>query len=95
MGVLQISWNLKTIFLYKLQGNDSNNVLLVTGQAGVGKSATIHVIASHLGATVWEWNTPTPTLWQEHLHTSKSGISVISGIFFCVTEVETLCTFIV
>ncbi|CAL5324248.1 unnamed protein product [Camellia sinensis] len=50
-----------------------NNVLLITGQAGVGKSATVHVIASHLGATVCEWETPIPTIWQEHLHNSNSG----------------------
>ncbi|PNY05935.1 cell cycle checkpoint protein rad17-like [Trifolium pratense] len=47
-----------------------NNVLVVTGQAGVGKSATIHLIASHLGAVVCGWNTPTPVIWQEHLYNS-------------------------
>ncbi|KAH7519904.1 hypothetical protein FEM48_Zijuj08G0086800 [Ziziphus jujuba var. spinosa] len=36
--------------------------------------ATIHVIASRLGATLSEWNTPTPILWQEHLHNSTTGI---------------------
>ncbi|KAM7529584.1 hypothetical protein LguiB_032994 [Lonicera macranthoides] len=57
-----------------------NHVLLITGQAGVGKSATVHVIASHLGATVCEWNTPTPTIWQEHVHNSKSGIRYTSKL---------------
>ncbi|XP_024925496.3 cell cycle checkpoint protein RAD17 isoform X2 [Ziziphus jujuba] len=52
----------------------SSHVLVVTGPAGVGKSATIHVIASRLGATLSEWNTPTPILWQEHLHNSTTGI---------------------
>ncbi|GAU34210.1 hypothetical protein TSUD_209920 [Trifolium subterraneum] len=47
-----------------------NNVLVVTGQAGVGKSAALHVIASHLGAIVCGWNTPTPVIWQEHLYNS-------------------------
>jgi hypothetical protein len=36
--------------------------------------ATIHAIASHLGASVCEWNTPTPIIWQEHLHNSSTGI---------------------
>ncbi|WJX88420.1 hypothetical protein P8452_70513 [Trifolium repens] len=47
-----------------------NNVLVVTGQAGVGKSAAIHLIASHLGAIVCGWDTPTPVVWQEHLYNS-------------------------
>ncbi|XP_024973510.1 cell cycle checkpoint protein RAD17 isoform X3 [Cynara cardunculus var. scolymus] len=49
-----------------------NHVLLITGQPGVGKSATVHAIASHLGATIYEWNTPTPTIWQEHVHTTNA-----------------------
>ncbi|GMP27090.1 hypothetical protein CsSME_00003243 [Camellia sinensis var. sinensis] len=57
-----------------------NNVLLITGQAGVGKSATVHVIASHLGATVCEWETPIPTIWQEHLHNSNSGMHYTSKL---------------
>uniref|UniRef100_A0A5B6ZLH2 Cell cycle checkpoint protein RAD17 n=1 Tax=Davidia involucrata TaxID=16924 RepID=A0A5B6ZLH2_DAVIN len=57
-----------------------NHVLLISGQAGVGKSATINVIASHLGATVCEWNMPTPTIWQEHLHNSNSGICYTSKL---------------
>ncbi|KAK4583920.1 hypothetical protein RGQ29_021870 [Quercus rubra] len=55
-------------------------VLVITGQAGVGKSATIHVIASHLGARVCEWNTPTPVIWQEHLHNSSAGITYTSKL---------------
>ncbi|CAH8353546.1 unnamed protein product [Eruca vesicaria subsp. sativa] len=50
-----------------------NNVLLLTGQAGVGKSATVHLLASILGVTVYEWNAPIPTVWQEHVHNSTSG----------------------
>nr|GEW19630.1 cell cycle checkpoint protein RAD17 [Tanacetum cinerariifolium] len=57
-----------------------NYVLLITGQSGVGKSATVHAIASHLGATVCEWNTPTPTIWQEHIHTTNSGLRYISKL---------------
>ncbi|KAK2973689.1 hypothetical protein RJ640_022146 [Escallonia rubra] len=57
-----------------------NNVLLITGQAGVGKSATVHVIASHLGALLCEWNTPTPTIWQEHLHNSSAGMRYMSKL---------------
>ncbi|KAK7845784.1 cell cycle checkpoint protein rad17 [Quercus suber] len=55
-------------------------VLVITGQAGVGKSATIHVIASHLGARICEWNTPTPVIWQEHLHNSSAGITYTSKL---------------
>ncbi|KAG9137697.1 hypothetical protein Leryth_019280 [Lithospermum erythrorhizon] len=51
-----------------------NNVLLLVGPSGAGKSATVHAVASHLGADVFEWNTPIPTIWHEHLHNSKSGL---------------------
>ncbi|KAE8010647.1 hypothetical protein FH972_007000 [Carpinus fangiana] len=57
-----------------------SNVLVITGQTGVGKSATIHAIASHLGASVCEWNTPTPIIWQEHLHNSSTGINYTSKL---------------
>ncbi|KAF5738112.1 putative Radiation sensitive 17 [Tripterygium wilfordii] len=66
----------------------SNHVLLISGQAGVGKSATIHVIASHLGARVCEWNTPTPTAWQEHVHNFNSGIQYRSKLDEFETFVE-------
>ncbi|XP_071703251.1 cell cycle checkpoint protein RAD17-like [Rutidosis leptorrhynchoides] len=63
-------------------GKDENcsHVLLITGQPGVGKSATVHAVASHLGATVYEWNAPTPTIWQEHLHTTNAGMRYISKL---------------
>lgn len=64
------------------QGGLRNNVLLVTGQAGVGKSATIHLIASILGLTVYEWNAPIPTVWQEHVHNSSSGTGEFLFFFF-------------
>lgn len=73
-------------FLYHQDGF-RNNVLLVTGQAGVGKSATIHLIASILGVTVYEWNAPIPTVWQEHVHNSSSGTTEIS--FFVYYSVLT------
>ncbi|XP_073145013.1 cell cycle checkpoint protein RAD17 isoform X2 [Henckelia pumila] len=57
-----------------------SNVLLISGQAGVGKSATIYAVAAHLGADVCEWNTPAPTLWQEHLYISNSGIRYMSKL---------------
>ncbi|KAJ4964106.1 hypothetical protein NE237_024045 [Protea cynaroides] len=60
--------------------NFHGNALLISGQAGVGKSATVHVIASHLGVSVCEWNTPTPTLWQEHMHNAHSGIQYMSKL---------------
>ncbi|CAM8989287.1 unnamed protein product [Rhodiola kirilowii] len=36
-----------------------NKVLVITGQAGIGKSSTINMVASHFGAKVCEWTTPT------------------------------------
>ncbi|CAK9320767.1 unnamed protein product [Citrullus colocynthis] len=57
-----------------------NNVLVITGPAGVGKSATINAIASHLGARLCEWDTPTPVIWQEHLHNSSAGIQYTSKL---------------
>ncbi|KAJ0097499.1 hypothetical protein Patl1_29113 [Pistacia atlantica] len=53
----------------------SSRVLVISGPAGVGKSATVHMIASHLGAKLHEWNTPTPTIWQEHAYNFNAGIS--------------------
>ncbi|KAI3930784.1 hypothetical protein MKX01_037230 [Papaver californicum] len=50
-----------------------SHALVITGQAGVGKSATVRAIASHLGVNLCEWETPTPTLWQEHIHNSNLG----------------------
>jgi len=35
--------------------------------------AAIHVLASHLGAIVYRWNTPTPVIRQEHLYNSGTG----------------------
>ncbi|KAL6529401.1 hypothetical protein OROGR_015024 [Orobanche gracilis] len=61
-------------------GNSASNVILVSGPAGVGKSATIHAIARHLGVEVREWSTPTPTIWKEHLHNSNSGIQYMSKL---------------
>ncbi|KAK0603397.1 hypothetical protein LWI29_004524 [Acer saccharum] len=73
---------IKTWFEKRLRTKDdsSNHVLVITGQAGVGKSATIHVIASHLGARLYEWNTPTPTIWQEHMHNCNSGVRYTSKL---------------
>ncbi|XP_076957491.1 cell cycle checkpoint protein RAD17-like [Bidens hawaiensis] len=62
------------------KGDICNYVLLITGQSGVGKSATVHAIASHLRATICEWNTPTPTIWQEHIHTTNSGLRYTSKL---------------
>lgn len=58
----------------------SSHVLVITGQAGVGKSASIQVIASHLGARLCEWNTPTPIVWQEHLYNSGAGLHYTSKL---------------
>ncbi|KAJ7953153.1 cell cycle checkpoint protein RAD17 [Quillaja saponaria] len=57
-----------------------NHVLVISGQAGVGKSTAINVIASHLGAKLYEWDTPTPEIWQEHLHNSRLGVQYTSKL---------------
>ncbi|XP_043814644.1 cell cycle checkpoint protein RAD17 isoform X4 [Manihot esculenta] len=50
--------------------------------------ATIHVIASHFGATLCEWNAPTPTIWQEHLHNASAGIHYTSKLEEFVNFIE-------
>ncbi|KAI3981585.1 hypothetical protein MKX01_007505 [Papaver californicum] len=57
-----------------------SHALVITGQAGIGKSATVRAIASHLGVNLCEWETPTPTLWQEHIHNSNLGVSYMSKL---------------
>lgn len=42
------------------------------------------MIASHLGAILCEWKTPTPTIWQEHVHNSGSGMITPSIEINCV-----------
>ncbi|XP_078442397.1 RADIATION SENSITIVE 17 isoform X2 [Wolffia australiana] len=64
--------------------------LLITGKAGVGKSAVIQIIASHLELEVCEWKTPTPTLWKEHLHNSNSSLSYVSKLDEFETFVDTV-----
>ncbi|KAK1386757.1 Cell cycle checkpoint protein RAD17 [Heracleum sosnowskyi] len=66
--------------LKKEKQENNNHVLLITGQTGIGKSETVRVIASHLGAILYEWKTPTPTIWQEHVHNSGSGIRYTSKL---------------
>ncbi|KAH6799301.1 RADIATION SENSITIVE 17 [Perilla frutescens var. frutescens] len=73
----------KSWFEEKLKNSANNshsNVILISGQAGVGKSATIYAVAYHLGVEVHEWRTPTPTIWQEHVHNSSSGIQYMSKL---------------
>lgn len=65
-----------------------SHALVITGQAGVGKSATVRAIASHLGVNLCEWETPTPTLWQEHIHNSNLGVSYMSKLNEFETFVE-------
>ncbi|XP_010444834.1 PREDICTED: cell cycle checkpoint protein RAD17-like isoform X2 [Camelina sativa] len=65
---------------FSKDGFGNSNVLLLKGQAGVGKSATIHLISSILGVTVYEWNAPIPTIWQEHVHNSSSGLKYTSKL---------------
>ncbi|XP_061358986.1 cell cycle checkpoint protein RAD17 isoform X2 [Gastrolobium bilobum] len=55
--------------------------------------AAIHVIASHLGATVCGWNTPTPVIWQEHLYNSGTGTQYTSKLDEFETFVERIRKF--
>ncbi|KAL1820591.1 hypothetical protein ACET3Z_015460 [Daucus carota] len=66
--------------LNRAKQENYNHALLITGQTGIGKSETVRVIASHLGAILCEWKTPTPTIWQEHVHNSGSGIRYTSKL---------------
>ncbi|XP_066388406.1 cell cycle checkpoint protein RAD17-like isoform X2 [Miscanthus floridulus] len=61
--------------------------LVLTGQTGVGKSATVKAIADDLGADLCEWTTPVPTLWTEHVH-ANSGLRYISKLEEFETFVE-------
>ncbi|KAJ6682242.1 CELL CYCLE CHECKPOINT PROTEIN RAD17 [Salix koriyanagi] len=70
------------------KGNLINNVVVINGKAGVGKSTTVHVIASHFGARLCEWNTPTPTIWQEHVHNTNTGIQYTSKLDEFVNFIE-------
>ncbi|KAJ4780306.1 Replication factor C large subunit [Rhynchospora pubera] len=67
-----------------------DHILLLTGQAGTGKSAVIHAVASEVGAELCEWKTPTPTLWSEHLHNSNSGLQYVSKLEEFESFVETI-----
>lgn len=61
--------------------------LVLTGQTGVGKSATVRAIADDLGADLCEWTTPVPTLWAEHVH-ANSGLRYTSKLEEFETFVE-------
>ncbi|XP_020699958.1 cell cycle checkpoint protein RAD17 isoform X2 [Dendrobium catenatum] len=52
---------------------------LVTSKGSLGNTA-VRVIASQLGAQLCEWTTPTPTLWQEHVHNINSGLRFVSKL---------------
>jgi len=52
--------------------------------------AAIHVIASQLGAELCEWTTPTPTLWQEHVHNSNSGIMALHNYIIVNEQIQLL-----
>ncbi|KAL2907177.1 Cell cycle checkpoint protein RAD17 [Bienertia sinuspersici] len=72
--------SLDELAVHKKKQGPQSYVLLITGQAGIGKSATVHVVASYFGAEVCEWNTPTPTIWQEHIHQSNAGMRYTSKL---------------
>lgn len=48
-------------------------LLLLTGPPGVGKSAVVRTLGLELNLEFFEWKTPTPTQWAEHLHHGFTG----------------------
>ncbi|KAL3693056.1 hypothetical protein R1sor_006707 [Riccia sorocarpa] len=50
-----------------------SRVLVLTGLAGVGKTAVIRTLAHSVDLEVLEWTTPTPTLWHEYSHHAATG----------------------
>lgn len=48
-------------------------LLILTGPPGVGKSAVIRTLGRAMGLDFFEWKTPTPTQWQEHMHHGFTG----------------------
>lgn len=48
-------------------------LLCLTGPPGVGKSAVIRTLGKAFGLDFFEWKTPTPTQWQEHVHHGFTG----------------------
>ncbi|KAJ3684532.1 hypothetical protein LUZ61_013696 [Rhynchospora tenuis] len=74
----------------KVSKEGLRNYILLTGQAGIGKSAVIHAVASEVGAELCEWRTPTPTLWSEHLHNSNPGLRYMSKLEEFESFVETI-----
>ncbi|XP_040243255.1 cell cycle checkpoint protein RAD17 isoform X2 [Aegilops tauschii subsp. strangulata] len=61
------------------KGTFGGRSLVLTGQAGVGKSATVKAIAAEIGADLCEWTTPVPTLWAELVH-ANSELEYVSKL---------------
>ncbi|KAK8944918.1 Cell cycle checkpoint protein RAD17 [Platanthera zijinensis] len=58
----------------------SSGTCLLTSHVLNFFQVTVHVIAKQLGAQLCEWTTPTPTLWQEHVHNASSGLRYMSKL---------------
>jgi energy-coupling factor transporter ATP-binding protein EcfA2 len=59
---------------------NSSKVLLLVGPPGAGKSTTVHVLCGSLNLQVVEWQTPVPTLWEEHVHLRGVGPAYTSKL---------------
>lgn len=63
-------------------------LLLLTGPPGVGKSAVVNMLGRELGLEFFEWKTPTPTQWHEHVHHGFTGHRYTSKLDEFETFVE-------
>ncbi|BBN05617.1 cell cycle checkpoint protein [Marchantia polymorpha subsp. ruderalis] len=57
-----------------------SRVLVLTGPAGVGKTAVVLTLAKSMDLELLEWTTPTPTLWNEFSHHAATGAPYMSKI---------------
>ncbi|KAL2634762.1 hypothetical protein R1flu_006241 [Riccia fluitans] len=57
-----------------------SRMLVLTGPAGVGKTAVVRSLANSMDLEVLEWRTPTPILWHEYSHHAVTGAPYMSKI---------------
>lgn len=75
-------WNVEEYALFVFIDVRILQYCIIHPLAGIIVKATIYAVAHHLGMEVHEWRTPTPTIWQEHVHNSSSGTHSVSRQFY-------------